>query len=788
MKLLQRIAKITAYAIGMVIGLVLLAIFTASYKYNNIVKATPKNQTENLSPGELGKYVNTFIGTGGFPYWVCGFNFPGATVPFGMVRLSPETMSFYNNTKDFSTSGYYYGDNKILGFSHTRLAGTGATDGGHFLFTPTTTPTDKIDFNLDYAHKFSHANETAFPGYYRVQLKKEQIISELTATERTGLHRYTFPKDGHKNILIHITNTTGNHKAQDGVIKILPKKNELEGSVKTFGSFAGRFGGIKVYFVAKFDHPFSDYGIWDGHKFSANTISKESDSLKVFLGFSKENITVKVGISHISIENARLNLETEDGDLNFGDILQIAKDKWESKLKLIEIEGGSAEERNVFYSALYRSFQMPTTFNDVNGEYMGFDKKVHLATDFTYYTDLSLWDTFRTVHPLFNLIAKDEQRDMLVSLVEMAKQGGSLPRWPSGYGYSNSMLGSPADMVIAESYLKGIRNFDVELAYKKMRQVALEPIPKDSSAAGREEINGYLTYGYCPTEFGDEAVSKTLEYAWADHSISLLANELQLPDDQKLFQKHSKFYKNVWNPDTQYFQPRHKDGRFVEKFKPLQLTYTDWDDEFTKDYTEGSALQWRWAVPFDADGLVSLFKNKDYFVSQLNNFFAKADPKKATWSPGSYYWHGNEPDIHAAYLFNAVQRPDLTQKWVRWILDNKYDNSYVGIDGNDDAGTLSAWYIFSSLGFYPIAGTDIYQLGAPLFKSATLNIGEDQLVIKTENYAPEHIYVKKILLNNRSLNRTWIQHKEIANGGEIIFIMAKEPQEKINEQSSKLSL
>ncbi len=788
MKLLKRIAKITAYAIGIIIGLVLLAIFTASYKYNSIVKATPKNQTESLSPGELGKYVNTFIGTGGFPYWVCGFNFPGATVPFGMVRLSPETMSFYNNTKDFSTSGYYYGDNKILGFSHTRLAGTGATDGGHFLFTPTSTPSDKIDFQLDYAHKFSHKDEIAFPGYYRVALEKEDIVAELTATERSGLHRYTFPKEGNKNLIIHITNTTGNHRAKEGFVHILPENNEIEGSVRTFGSFASRFGGVQVYFVAKFDHSFSDYGIWDGQSLDKKGLSKKSDSLKIYLGFTQESINANVGISHISIENARLNLETEVGHGNFTEILQMAKDKWESKLALIKIEGGSLEDKKVFYSALYRSFQMPTIFNDVNGEYMGFDKKTHQATDFNYYTDLSLWDTFRTAHPLFNLIAKEEQRDMLVSLVEMSKHGGSLPRWPSGYGYSNSMLGSPVDMVITESYLKGIRNFDVNLAYTKMRRVALESIPKDSSAAGREEIDGYLTYGYCPTEFGDEAVSKTLEYAWADHSISLLAKELHRPEDQALFEGHSKFYKNVWNPDTQYFQPRHKDGRFVEKFKPLQLTYTDWDDEYTKDYTEGSALQWRWAVPYDTDGLVSLFKDKDYFVNELNNFFAKADPKMAAWTPGSYYWHGNEPDIHAAYLFNAVERPDLTQKWVRWILDNKYDNSYVGIDGNDDAGTLSAWYVFSSLGFYPIAGTDIYQLGAPLFKNAVLQMGEHQLNISTENYDPNNIYVKKILLNSKPLDRTWIKHEEIANGGQLTFIMAKEPHLLINQQSSKSTL
>jgi predicted alpha-1,2-mannosidase len=788
MKLLKKIAKITALSVGIGIGLVIIAISIATWKYNSIVNATPKNETEQLKPGNLGSFVNTFIGTGGFPSWVCGFNFPGATVPLGMVRLSPETMSFYNNTKDLSTAGYYYGDNKILGFSHTRLAGTGATDGGHFLFTPTTTPRKDIDFKLDYAHKFSHNDEVAFPGYYRVKLPKEKIEAELSATVRTGLHRYNFPEAGEKNILIHITNATANHKAQDGYIKILEKSNEIEGSVKTFGSFASRFGGIQVYFVARFNQAFSDHGIWDGKILDETTTSKNSDHLKVVLGFRKGSITAKVGISHVSIDNARLNLETEVGLLDFDEILDRAKSEWEEKLGLIKIEGGLENEKKVFYSALYRSFQMPTRFNDVNGEYKGFDKKIHQATDFDYYTDLSLWDTFRTVHPLFNLIAKEEQRDMLVSLVEMAKQGGSLPRWPSGYGYSNSMLGSPADMVIAESYLKGIRNFDVDLAYNKMKAVALEPIPKDSSASGREEIKEYITYGYCPTEFGDEAVSKTLEYAWADHSISLLAKELNLPEDHLLFEEHSKFYKNLWNPETLYFQPRHKDGRFVEKFKPLQLTYTDWDKEYTKDYTEGSALQWRWAVPFDTEGLISLFKDKEYFISELDDFFGKADPKKATWTPGSYYWHGNEPDIHAAYLFNAAGRPDLTQKWVRWILDNKYDNSYVGIDGNDDAGTLSAWYIFSSLGFYPIAGTDIYQLGAPLFKSATLDTGGNQLIIKTENYAPDHIYVKKILLNNRALDRTWIKHEEIADGGQLTFIMAKEPQQLINQLSSKSTL
>lgn len=780
MKLLKKITKTVAYAILIVIGIAALAISLASWKYHSIVRPTPSSSSENFVPGKRGQFVNNFIGTGGFPYWVCGFNFPGATVPFGMVRLSPETMSIYKDTKDFSTSGYYYADNKMMGFSHTRLAGTGATDGGHFLFTPTSEEIKDIDFKEDYTHQFSHEDETAFPGYYGIYFKDEKIHSELTSTARTGVHRYSFDNASNKNILIHITNTLGNYRAEEGNVNIIPDQNKIEGSVHTYGAFAKRYDGIKVYFTAQFDQPFSDFGIWDGKKYNEKLERTTADSLKVHLNFQNKIVNVKVGLSYVSLENARLNLETEVGSASFETIQERAKAKWEEKLALIQIDEADVEKKTVFYSALYRSFQMPTGFSDVNGDYMGFDSKTHHAEDFSYYTDLSLWDTFRTVHPLYNLIAKNEQRDMLVSLVKMAEQGGSLPRWPMGKGYSSSMLGSPADMVVTESYLKGITDFDVETVYEKMKKVALNPLPESSNASGRRGIEGYLQYGYAPTELGREAVSQTLEYAWADHSISLLAKALEKQEDQQLFEKHSRFYKNVWNPETQYFQSKSKDGSFVSLFDPLKLTYMDWDKEYTKDYVEGSALQWRWAVPFDPNGLIELFEDKDYFVSELNDFFEKSDPKKAAWTPGSYYWHGNQPDIHAAYLFNSAGRPDLTQKWVRWILDNKYDNSYVGIDGNDDAGTLSAWYIFSSLGFYPIAGTDIYQIGTPLFKNSVLNLGTGKLNIETENYDPENIYVKTVFLNGKPLDRFWIKHHEIAEGGTLKFLMTKEPNKKLN--------
>ena len=284
-----------------------------------------------------------------------------------------------------------------------------------------------------------------------------------------------------------------------------------------------------------------------------------------------------------------------------------------------------------------------------------------------------------------------------------------------------------------------------------------------------------LKYHYCPDDLMDKAVSKTLEYCYADDADSKLAKALGHDEDARMFAEHSQYYRNIWNPETQYFQPRTTTGEFVKKFKPLKLTYLDFDHEYTNAYVEGSALQWRWALFFDPEGLVSLFKSKEYFVNELNDFFALSDPKRGTFSPGSYYWHGNEPDLHSAYLFNSAGRPDLTQKWVRWILDNKYGAGYEGIDGDDDAGTLSSWYVWSSLGIYPVAGSDRYQIGAPLFKKASIKIGDKTLNIVADNYAPKNKYVRKVWLNEVQLDRYWFNHAEIAQGGTLRFEMSDKP-------------
>jgi predicted alpha-1,2-mannosidase len=767
-------------------GIIFLLLFTALLillkfvQYKVTVNAEPGRLIVSAIPGDFGRWVDPFIGTGGFPAYTSGDDIPGVTVPFGMVRLSPDTKyflgSYLGEGNTVSTAGYYYGDNRIIGFSHTRLIGTGASDGGHFRVIPSADQHGYKNYMAGRFCKFSHKDEVAFPGYYAVTLSEQGVLAELTASEHTGVHRYTFSKKEKPHILIDVSSSMGKGKAIEGEVQISPEKQEVTGTIKTFGSFSGRYGGIRVFFSAHFSEPLSSFSVWSGKELMKDQASVKGDQVGADLVFNNSGsgkvVIMKMGISYVSVENARANREAETGHAGFNEILSETQKKWEDKLSLIRIEGGSDEQRKIFYTALYHSFQMPTLFNDVNGDYKGFDKKVHKTENFRYFTDLSLWDTFRTIHPLFTLIATKDQRDMMVSLIKMCEQGGVLPRWPSGYGYTGSMLGASADIVIAESYLKGIRDFDVETAYQAMRKAALAiDIPKEGFKP-RSGMADCLKYKYCPADLMDKAVSKTLEYAYADDAISKLAKELGHEEDAELFASHSEYFRNVWNPETQYFQPRNASGQFVKKFKPLMLVYLDLDNEYTDDYAEGSAMQWRWALFFNGEGLISLFKERKYFVDELDNFFAKSDPTLGAWYPGAYYWHGNEPDIHSAYLFNYAGRPDLTQKWVRWILDNKYGTGYDGIDGDDDAGTLSAWYIFSSLGFYPVAGSDIYQIGAPLFRKAEIKTGDNLLTIVAENYAPQNKYVRKVWLNDIPLDRFWLKHSEIAQGGILRFEMS----------------
>jgi predicted alpha-1,2-mannosidase len=536
-------------------------------KYKLIVGTHPGQLKTKVQPGELGRLVNPFSGTGGFP-WVCGNNSPAAMVPFGMVRVGPETESMLIHKRALNTSGYYYGDDQVLGFSHTRLMGTGATDGGHFLVTPMLEPVDAGRLRTGAKTRFSHSEEVAFPGYYAVRLPERGVLVELTATPRVGVHRYTFSGSGTAHLWIDVSNALGGRRSTEGKVLVKPQAREVEGQIRTFGTFASRYGGLKVYFAARFDRPFASFSTWQGAAISAGQPSAEGDRVGVDLAFAPsqylQEVTLRLAISYVSVENARANLQAEAGK-PFDEVAAEAQRLWAERLSLIRVQGSSEQQRRVFYTAFYRVFQMPTLFNDANGDYVGFDKKVHRATGFQYFTDLSLWDTFRTVHPLYTLLVPKEQRDMMVSLTKMLEQGGWLPRWPSGHGYSNSMLGTPADIVMAEAYLKGIRDFDIEAAYGAMRRTALGPVPPGAAFSGRQGVEHYLKYGYCPRGLVDKSVARTFEFGWADRAISLLAEALGHTNDTELFRKHSEFYRNLWNPQTQYFQPRPRRGNSTSR-------------------------------------------------------------------------------------------------------------------------------------------------------------------------------------------------------------------------------
>jgi len=748
------------------------------FRYQLIVHTKPLPATGLVAPVPAAlQEVDPFIGTGGWP-WVCSHNYPGVQVPYGMVRLGPETASLVTRRRALNTSGYYYGDPRLLGFSHTRLAGTGATDGGHFLITPVRGQVTHRHLVQGYLLPFSHRRESASPGYYAVRLRRQHVTAELTATQRCGIHRYTFRGPRKARLLLDVGHTLGDpqeYRARDGYVHVLPQRQEVEGHIRTYGTFARRYGGQEVFFVARFDKPFSEYGLWNGQGYFPGRDTLSGDRPGAVLTFAHESphtqVTVRLGISYVSLANARENLEAEAAGRSFDTLLAAARQTWINKLAAIRIAGGTPAQRRIFYTALFRVFEMPTLFTDVNGEYRGFDKQVHEADTFRYFTDMSLWDTYRITHPLYTLIAPDDQRDMVRSLVTIARQGGWLPRWPSGYGYTGSMMGAPADIAISEAYQKGLRGYDALFAFRNMASSALAPHPRGAAASGRRCIDLYLRHHYCPADSTDEAVSKTLEYAWADDAIARLAHALGKNNSAALFHDHSRWYRNTWDSTTKFFRPRNSDGSFSDNFRPTLLTYLDRTGEYTDDYVEGSAWQWRWGVPWDPQGLIALFGDTAYFVKELNTFFEKAPEKLQPLFFGPYYWHGNQPDLHAAWLFNEAGRPGFTQQWVRWILKNKYADNYVGLEGNDDGATLSAWYVFASLGLYPIAGTDVYELTSPLFPAAEIRLGEGKILkIETENFAPDKYLLQEIRLNGQSLGRFYLRHEEIQEGGTLMFV------------------
>ena len=715
----------------------------------------PKNiEMPEVKAGEFTSYVDPFIGTGGTP-WTCGMLSPAATVPFGAVRLGADT-SFVGGTylTKMNTSGYYYEQAHIKGFSHSRLSGTGAEDYSHFRVTPA------IGSSNPSVMPYSHSDETATPGYYAVYLPSISVLAEMTATAHTGIHRYTFNTDKDARLYVDATSANANKTSKDAHVSYNEETGVISGGCLLDGQFAGRYDGLPAYFAATANKPIKSVEIKDG-------------GIDINFGsIENESVELKIGISYVSEENALLNLNEETDGLDFDSVYKNAVDEWEERLSSIRINA-SDEIKTIFYTAFYHAMIMPTDFTDVNGEYLGFDKKAHKAEGFTYRTDMSLWDTCRTTHPLYTLIAQDIQTDCLNSLVNMAQQGGgNLPRWPMGAGYSGSMFGDSANIVIAESYLKGITNFDVEAAYEAMKYSSENEV----SRAGRENVDLYNEYGYIPNDIEGvrKSVACTLEYSWQDAAIASLAKALGKDEEAEKYTAKSMYYKNVFNPETKYFQARNADGSFVWNFNPYITEFYDavMIKKFANCYSEGSARHWRWAAQHDIEGMIELFGSEEYFVSELEDFMEDASLTRAAVDPGHGFWIGNQHDIHTPYLFNNAGRPDLTQKWVRWTLANRFSTDINGLDGNDDGGTTSTWYVFSALGFYPLAGTDKYWVGSPNVDSAEITLANGKVLkITANNQSAKNVYVSSITLNGEKLDGFYVTHEQLMNGGELVFEM-----------------
>ncbi len=696
--------------------------------------------------------VNTLIGTD-----YTGNTYPGAQAPFGMVQLSPD-----NGLPGWDRiAGYFYPDSTIAGFSHTHLSGTGAGDLYDISFMPVTLPMREAKAPLGVHSRFSHADETAHAGYYQVRLSDYDINVELTATPRCGVQRYTFPTNGKQRMVVLNLAKAMNWDATVDSKIVVVDSFTIEG----YRFSDGWARDQKVWFRTRFSQPMRKVEIeettLEGNKNGKGVVAR--------IGFATDGasqITVATAISPTGLEGARKNLEAEVGNLDFDTLRQRAESEWDKELGRIEVTGGTAAQQTVFYTALYHAMIAPTLLCDVDGSYLGADRKPHKTAGWNNYETCSLWDTYRAAHPLYDILMPSRAGDMVNSLLAFSKENGRLPVWNMWSSETDMMIGYHAASVIAEAALKGVPGID--------KDEALRQCVKTANLDGYRGIGLYKKLGYVPYDvkeptLGDDwSLSRTLEYAYDDACIAALAKSMGKTDVYKVFAKRAQNYRNVYCKTSTFMQPRRSDGTFQPAYSP---------DDYTSHICESNGWHYMWSVQHDIKGLEKLV-GKKAFAAKLDSFFTyspKANAELPLFSTGmiGQYAHGNEPSHHAAYIFNKIGQPHKTQKYVREILTKLYNDSPAGLCGNEDCGQMSAWYVLSALGFYPLNPVSCeYELGTPLFKTATLHLENgNTLTIKAENYSEDRYLVDGVKLNGKRVKGTAISHDDIANGGTLVFEM-----------------
>lgn len=651
-----------------------------------------------------------------------------------------------------------------------------------------------------YESKFSHDDEEASPGYYAVKLKDYGINAELTASKRAGFHRYTFPESKESHIVIDVTHSlTPNRETFVNVIN----DHQIEGYV--VGDMEGSYDmPLKCYFFAEFNKSFESVGTFNGEVIYPDVKSlKGLNGVGAYVNFETkegEQVLSKVGISFVSIEGAKNNLSTEIPHWDFDKTRFSASKIWSKKLEKIEVAGGTKKQKTILYTSIYHSLMFPRTFSDVDGSYYShFDKAVHTDVDNPYYVDFSLWDTYRAEHPLLVYLEPERQTEMINSMLTMYDQGGRLPLHVSYKNhYQAAMIGDHATSVIVDSYRKGLKNFDIEKAYEAMRKNAM--VQDTDRPKSRYGLDYYMKYKYIPAEKIRESVAVTLEDAYDDWCLSEIAKDLGKTDDYKLFSERAAYYKNLYDEETELFRPRKIDGSWLEmcegRLPEINTTdihpYYDCFDPLwvgvspNRHYTESNAWQYFWHVPYDVQGLMDLTGSRENFVSKLDSLFTMSPTESGPIqyaplrSKIGQYVHGNEPVHHVAYLYDYAGEPWKTQLRVSQIMDKLYGVEADGLCGNDDMGQMSAWYIFSAMGFYPVApGQNVYPIGTPIFEELTLDLGAyfngNKFTVKANGVSSDNIYIQSATLNGKSYNKAYITHDDIVKGGVLAFEMGAEP-------------
>ena len=717
----------------------------------------------------LTSYVNPMIGTSAH-----GHTFPGATVPFGMVQLSPDT---YNEGWDWC-SGYHYSDNSIMGFSHTHLSGTGRGELLDVLMMPTTgaiqfDPGTRENPDSGYRSRFSHQNEIAKAGYYSVILDDYQIKAELTATKRAGFHRYSFGKDETANLIIDMVHCFKTDSILNGQIKIV-NDSLIVGSHRSKGWGEGDekyWVEHEVFFAARLSQPIRNASFSVDGNIIENTKEVHGKAVKTNLIFDiskNKQLLIKVGISGVDVEGAINNVDMEIADWNFDKVAKAADGDWNEILKTFQVSDQNQANKETFYTAVYHSCIAPFTASDADNRTMGFDRKIHTAKGFTMSTGLSLWDTFRAANPLYTIISPLKVTDIINSMLAQYDQYGLLPIWPLCNSETNCMIGYHSIPVIVDAYLKGIGGFDAEKAFEAMKKSAMQD---------DFDVQYLKKYNYIPRDLEQwHSVAKTLEYAYDDWCIAQMALKMGKTEDFEYFSKRAKAYENLFDTSIGFMRGKDSKGQFNPDFDPYNAVNA------TSDFIEGNSWHYTWFVPQDIQALINGMGGKAGFVSRLDTLFSvsskldKDTPMDVSGLIGQYA-HGNEPSHHVAYLFNYGDAPWKTQERIYQIMSTLYSNKPDGLCGNEDMGQMSAWYVFSALGFYPVNPADgKYVFGTPQFSEIAVNLPNmKSFVVKAQNLTDQNIYIKKVVLNGKEYDKGYITHQQLLEGGILEFQMSDQP-------------